>query len=151
IHTGATLDVENGDNAGGGATLDGVVVTLDGNLDLGDVASGAVLTLDHGTSISSTGTLNITSGNTLGGEPAGGPPLRGCAVFGASGGGSGIVVGEATTSGSLLSLTNVTTHDVGITLDHNSELDVNGSVDFYDTSVSGGRIVFGSGAVLNVG
>ena len=45
----------------------------------------------------------------------------------------------------------MTTHDVDIALEHNSELDINDSVDFYNTSVTGGQIVFGSGAVLNVG
>ena len=40
----------------GGATLDGVHVTDNGAFDIGDVASGAILTLDDGTTITGNGT-----------------------------------------------------------------------------------------------
>ena len=66
INANNTVDVENGIN--GGATLDGVNVTLNGALDIGDVASGATLTLDDGTTITGdgiNGTLTINYGNTL--------------------------------------------------------------------------------------
>jgi archaellum component FlaF (FlaF/FlaG flagellin family) len=61
-----TLDVEHGGNEGsGGATLDGVHVTDNGALDVGDAGSGAILTLDGGTTISGCGTMTINAGNTL--------------------------------------------------------------------------------------
>jgi hypothetical protein len=69
INSGNTLDIEAGNNAEGpfGATLDGVSVTDSGALDIGDVTSGATLTLDDGTTIMGGGisTLTINSGNTL--------------------------------------------------------------------------------------
>jgi hypothetical protein len=152
INANNTVDVENG-GGGGGATLDGVNVTDHGALDIGDAVSGATLTLVDGTTVTGdgiNGTLTINYGNTLDVESSAGASLSEMFVVGANGGGS-IVVGETTTSGSLLSLTDATMQNVDVALDHNSELDINGSVNFENTSVSGGQIVFGSGAVLNVG
>ena len=67
IHANNTVDVENGINIG--ATLDGVNVTLDGALDVGDVlsASGVILTLDDGTTITGNGagTMTINANNTV--------------------------------------------------------------------------------------
>jgi hypothetical protein len=63
-----TVDVEAGPNGPVyGATLDGVSVTDSGALDIGDVTSGAILTLDDGTTVTGggTGTLTIGSSGTL--------------------------------------------------------------------------------------
>ena len=66
INAGNTLDVEHGGNEGnGGATLDGVHVTDNGALDVGDAGSGAILTLDGGTTVSGCGAMTINAGNTL--------------------------------------------------------------------------------------
>ena len=61
------LDVETGlDGSGYGATLDGVNVIDNGAIDVGVTTSGAVLTLDDGTSLNgeSLGTLFINSGSS---------------------------------------------------------------------------------------
>ena len=61
INANNTLDVEHGGNDGnGGATLDGVNVTDNGAIDIGDVISGAILTLDDGTTITGNGTGTLT-------------------------------------------------------------------------------------------
>ena len=68
INFGNTLDVEKGANDGNnGATLDGVIVQDNGAIDIGDVATGAILTLDDGTKITGGGTaaLKINAGSTL--------------------------------------------------------------------------------------
>ena len=53
------LDIETS-----GATLDGVTVTNDNAIDVGDITSGAILTLEGGTTVSG-GTLWIGGGDTL--------------------------------------------------------------------------------------
>ena len=65
-HSG-TLDIEAGSDNGLGATLDGVAVTDNGALDIGDAGSSAILTLDDGATVigGGTGTLTINSNNTL--------------------------------------------------------------------------------------
>ena len=60
IGSSGELDVELGSNGGNGATLDGVTVTNYGAIDVDLNASGAILTLDDGTTISG-GTLTIGS------------------------------------------------------------------------------------------
>ena len=65
IDAGSTLDVEQGTGSSHGATLDGLNVADNGALDVGDVSSGANLTLDDGTSITGSGTLTIHAGSTL--------------------------------------------------------------------------------------
>jgi fibronectin-binding autotransporter adhesin len=64
IHANNTVDVES-IGLNGGATLDGVQVTDNGALDIGDVATGAILTLDDGTSVSGCGAMTINAGGTL--------------------------------------------------------------------------------------
>ena len=64
IHANNTVDVES-IGLNGGATLDGVQVTDNGALDIGDVATGAILTLDDGTSVSGCGAMTIKAGGTL--------------------------------------------------------------------------------------
>ena len=68
INAHNTVDVEHGSNFdSGGATLDGVNVTDNGALDIGDLLSdsGAILILDGGTTVNGSGTLTINAGNTL--------------------------------------------------------------------------------------
>jgi hypothetical protein len=62
-----TLDIERGSNRSSphGAVLDGVSVADKGAIDIGVTATGAVLTLDDGTTISGTGSLTIEAGSTL--------------------------------------------------------------------------------------
>ena len=57
IDAGSTLDIEQGSGTSHGATLDGLKMTDNGALDVGDVSSGAILTLDDGTTITGSGTL----------------------------------------------------------------------------------------------
>src|SRR6202030_3261956 len=70
INANNAVDVEHGSS--GGATLDGVNVTLNGALDVGDVLanSGAILTLDDGTTVTGgggvdAGTMTINANNTV--------------------------------------------------------------------------------------
>ena len=67
INANSTLDVEHGSGSGPnhGATLDGVHVTDNGALDVGDMASGAILTLDDGSTIGGCGTMTINANSTL--------------------------------------------------------------------------------------
>jgi hypothetical protein len=65
IDAGSTLDVEQGGGSSHGATLDGLKVADNGALDVGDANSGAILTLDDGTTITGSGTLTIHAGSTL--------------------------------------------------------------------------------------
>ncbi|SDP50916.1 Ig-like domain-containing protein [Afipia sp. GAS231] len=62
-----TLDIEYGVHINGphGAALDGVAVSNSGAIDIGATATGAVLTLEDGTSVSGSGTFAIESGSTL--------------------------------------------------------------------------------------
>jgi hypothetical protein len=61
-----TLDVETGaDGSGYGATLDGVYVVDTGSIEVGQTSTGAMLTLEDGTTISGDGTLTINAGSTL--------------------------------------------------------------------------------------
>ena len=65
INAGSTLDVERGTGSSShGATLDGINVIDHGSLDIGDAHSGAVLTLEGGTTISdgNSGTVKINAG-----------------------------------------------------------------------------------------
>lgn len=84
VTAGNTLDIEKGTGSGqhSGATLDGVNVTDHGSIDVGDVASGAILTLDDGTVITGDeiGKLVIHSGDTLAIEPQSGATLDGVIV-----------------------------------------------------------------------
>lgn len=65
INSGSTFDVEAGGN-GQGATVDGASVYDDGALNIGDVSTGAILTLQDGTTVfGDAGTLTIHTGNTL--------------------------------------------------------------------------------------
>ena len=66
IHAGSTLDVENGPH-GGGATLDDVHITDCGAFDIGDMASGAILTLQDDATIApgGIGTMTIHANNTV--------------------------------------------------------------------------------------
>jgi hypothetical protein len=83
IHAGSTLDVENGPN-GGGATLDDVHITDCGAFDVGDTASGAILTLQDDATITGggTGTMTIHANNTVDVETStnGGATLDGVQV-----------------------------------------------------------------------
>jgi large repetitive protein len=68
VKANSSLDIEAGlGTKSDGATLDGLKVTDDGSIDLGQITSGAVLTLDDGTIITGGGhgTLNIGQGDTL--------------------------------------------------------------------------------------
>ena len=66
IGSSGLLDVEHGPNGPNhGATLGGVSVTDNGALDIGDLGSGAILTLDGGTTILVNGTLTINAGSML--------------------------------------------------------------------------------------
>ena len=66
IGSSGLFDVEHGANGPNhGATLDGVSVTGDGALDVGNVSSGAILTLDGGTTVLVSGTLTINAGSTF--------------------------------------------------------------------------------------
>ena len=70
INFASTLDVEAGPAGNGlahGATIDGVLVTDNGAIDIGDVTSGAILTLDDATTITGggSGTLTIDAADTL--------------------------------------------------------------------------------------
>ena len=69
IAAGDTVDVEHGSSElNHGAVFDGLTVNDNGGaLDIGDVNSGAILTLEDGTTITGggTGTLTINANNTL--------------------------------------------------------------------------------------
>jgi hypothetical protein len=66
VHSG-TVDVEAGTDSSLGATLDNVAVTDNGTIGVGLIASGAILTLEDGTTVTGggTGTLTIGNGSTL--------------------------------------------------------------------------------------
>ena len=111
ILSSATLDVENGKNGGGGATLDGVNVTDNGALDVGDVASGAILSLDDGTTITGngTGTLTINAKNTLDVEHGGNVGSGGATLDGVNVTDNGTLDIGDVNSGAILTLDDGTT------------------------------------------
>jgi fibronectin-binding autotransporter adhesin len=98
-----TLQIESG------ATLDGVIVSGGGaiNVDFTGSPTPATLTLEGGTSITG-GTLKIGSVGTLDVESTGGATLNGVAVTGTTAGPatSTITIGATTASGSILTLDN---------------------------------------------
>ena len=108
IHAGSTLDVENGPN-GGGATLDDVHITDCGAFDIGDVASGAILTLQDDATIAGggIGTMTIHANNTVDVETStnGGATLDGVQVTD----NGACDIGDALDSGAILILDDGTT------------------------------------------
>jgi hypothetical protein len=143
----STLDVENGNNGGGGATLDGVEVTDSGAIVVVDTVSGATLTLDDGTTITGGGTisaLTVDGHSTLdveNGHSGGGATLDGIHVteYGA------IVVGEVHT-GATLTLDGGTTVlgvGLGLTVDSGSTLAIDGG----GATLDGGYVI-DNGAIV---
>jgi hypothetical protein len=119
INAGNTLDIEAGANGPNhGATLDGVAVTDNGALDIGEVASGALLTLDDGTTITGhgIGTLTIIAGNALEVETGTSGPSYGATLDGVLVTDSGAIEIGATTSGAILTLDDGTSITGGGTL-----------------------------------
>ena len=107
IDSHGRLDIESA--GGGGATLDGVIVTDNGAIDIGLTNSGATLTLDDGSTIigGGTGTLTIFADNRLHIEADGqnsDPTLDGVLVTDRG----SIVVGASTTD-AVLTLSDGTT------------------------------------------
>ena len=85
IGSGDTLDVERGSGLSShGATLDGINVIDHGALDIGDGHSGAILTLEDGTTISdsNSATVKINAGSTLDVERGSGSSSHGATLDG---------------------------------------------------------------------
>jgi fibronectin-binding autotransporter adhesin len=150
VTSGSTLSIESG-----GATLDGVSVTDSGAITVGDVDSGATLTLDDGTTISGggVGTLTVASGSTLVIE-SGGATLA-CLTVDNCGG--DITVAADTT----LTLNRVTVHggaidgtDAAVVTSGDvvvaSTIDVTGDSTFYNVDVSHGDLTVEKGATLTL-
>ena len=133
----AMLDVEKGSNSAApyGATFDGVNVTVSGALDIGNVATGAVLTLDDGTTVTGSGTLTVHVGSALEGS-------------GEIGDGSGLVIDNAGTieaiSGTLTIDDNVT--NTGTLEADGGTLSVAGAVTL---SGSGGSVLITDGGTAD--
>ncbi len=153
-----TLDVEHGGNdGGGGATLDGIHVINNGALDIGDVASGAILTLDDGTTVTGHGTSNLTINayNTLdvehgGNEGSGGATLDGVHVTD----NGALDVGDAG-SGAILALDGGTTVSGcgAMTINACNTLDVDGgttTIDLGGTITNNGTLEASCGGELDV-
>jgi FecR protein len=106
IKSGSTLDVEKGTDAGPnfGATLDGVGVTDNGALDVGDNAIEAVLTLEHGTAITGTGTVTVNAGSTLDVEKGAGAGNHGATFDGTKVTDSGAIDVGLVATGAVLTL-----------------------------------------------
>ena len=130
-YSAGTLDVEHGASGPNyGATLDGVSVNDNQAFDVGDVSSGAILTLDDGTTIagSGTGTLTISSGNTLNVEAGANGPPYGAAFDDVQVTLHGAVDVGDVNSGSILTLddgTTITGGDGGtLTVNSGNQLDI---------------------------
>ena len=105
IGSGSTLDIQGII----GATLDGVAVTDNGALDVGDVNPYAVLTLDDGSKVTGggTGTMTINANTSVdieNGTDGGGATLDGVAVTD-----DGAITIGATAAGAILTLKDGTT------------------------------------------
>jgi hypothetical protein len=132
INAGNTVDVENGNNNGGGATLDGVKVTLNGALDVGDVLSdsGAILTLDDGTTVTGNGagTMTINANNTVDVEHGGNDGSGGATLDGVHVTDNGALDIGDVSSGAILTLddgTTITGNGTGtLTINADSTLDI---------------------------
>jgi hypothetical protein len=128
-----TVDVENGEN--GGATFHGVNVSDNGALDIGDVAPGAILTLDDGTTItgSETGSLTINQGSTLDVEPGSNDGPTGATFHGVNVSDNGALDIGDVASGAILTLdhgTTITGSETGsLTIHEGSTLDVEAGSD----------------------
>ena len=158
INADNTLDVEHGGNDGcGGATLDGVNVTDNGAIDIGDVNSGAILTLDDGTTITgnSTGTLTIHADNTLDVEHGGNDGCGGATLDGVHVTDNGALdVGDAG-SGAILTLDGCTTISGcgAMTINACNTLDVDGgttTIDLGGTITNHGTLEASCGGELDV-
>jgi len=158
INADNTLDVEHGGNDGdGGATLDGVHVTDNGALDIGDAGCGAILTLDDGTTVTGNdaGTLTINADNTLdvehgGNEGGGGATLDGVHVTD----NGALDVGDAG-SGAILALDGGTTISGcgAMTINACNTLDVNGgttTIDLGGTITNNGTLEASCGGELDI-
>jgi len=149
INAGNTLDIEAGPNSTSlvnGGTLDGVAVTDNGALDIGDVTSGAILTLDDGTTVTGggSGTLTINAGNTL--DIEAGPNASGL-VNGATLDGVSVTdSGTLQVDGSILIPTAILMLDDGTTISGGGKLSIggHGELDIEVGAVQGGNSGFGS-------
>ena len=129
INANSTLDIEHGGNDGnGGATLDGVNVTDNGAIDIGDVNSGAILTLDDGTTITGngTGTLTVNADSTLDIEHGGNDGNGGATLDGVNVTDNGAIDIGDVNSGAILTLDDGTTitGNGSLTVNANSTLDI---------------------------
>ena len=154
IHAGSTLDVENGNN-GGGATLDDVHITDCGALDIGDAASGAILTLQDDATITGggTGTMTIHANNTVDVETGinGGATLDGVHVTD----NGALDIGDDLASGATLMLDGDTCiSGCGtMTINANSTLDVDGgtsTINLGGTITNNGTIEASCGGTLDI-
>ena len=154
IHAGSTLDVENGPN-GGGATLDDVHITNCGAFDIGDVASGAILTLQDDATITGggIGTMTIHANSTVDVETStnGGATLDGVHVTD----NGALDIGDDLASGATLMLDN----DTGIsgcgamTINAGNTLDVDGgttTIDLGGTITNHGTLEASCGGTLDI-
>ena len=153
IGSSNTLDIEAGTHGlVHGATLDGVSVTDNGALDIGDVTSGAILTLDDGTTVTGggTGTLTINSANTLDIEAGANGLVHGATLDGVNVTDHGALDLGDVTSGAFLSLDDGTTVSGGgtgtLTIGSGDTLEIDqGGATLDDVSVSNsGTIQVGS-------
>ena len=129
VNANSTLDIEHGGNDGnGGATLDGVNVTDNGAIDIGDVNSGAILTLDDGTTITGNGSLTVNANSTLDIEHGGNDGNGGATLDGVNVTDNGAIDIGDVNSGAILTLddgTTITGNGTGtLTINFGNELDV---------------------------
>ena len=135
INSGDKLDIENG-HSGGGATLDGVKVTDSGALDVGDVNSGAILSVDDGTTITGRGTMTINAGSTLD----------------VNGGTTTIDISGTITNNGVLEASNGGTLDIVSSINNTSGLleVTSGGTLFVESNISGGKATI-QGGTLQLG
>ena len=150
IGSSGLLDVEHGANGPNhGAVLDGVAVTDNGALDIGDLGSGAILTLDGGTSVLFNGTLTINAGSML--DVDGGiTTISGSTAIGTGGSITNNSIIEATSGGTLNIAANINNTSGMLEAKSGGLLDVQTAISGGSAIIMGGTLEFDALSSVNV-